>query len=374
MQASSLTAFCRQTHTNRIYAALVRQNGAFMEKAYLVLSDGTVFEGVPFGARVGAAGELVFTTGVVGYLETLTDAAYAGQIVVQTFPLIGNYGVITEDLQGSVHPAGYVVREICDAPNNFRCEGTLDAYLKREGVPGICGVDTRALTRHLREHGTMNAVITDAIPADPVKIGACTVPAMSASARTETEVFGTGKHRVTLIDYGCGAQLIPALTARGCTVTAVPYNTSAETILAAKPDGVVLSGGAGDPAENTAAIAEIAALAGKVPLFGVGLGHQMLAIALGAKTEKMHHGHRGGQPVRDLAGSRSYTTSQNHGYTVVSESVKNGVVRYVNVNDRSCEGIDYPDKKAFSVQFDPASSQDMGLLFDRFICMMGGED
>ena len=189
----------------------------------------------------------------------------------------------------------------------------------------------------------------------------------------ETEVFGAGAHAVTLIDYGCGAQLIPALVARGCTVTAVPYTASAAEILAAKPDGVVLSGGAGDPAENTAAIAEIAALAGKLPLFGVGLGHQMLAIALGAKTEKLPLGHRGGQPVRDLAGSRSYTTSQNHGYTVVSESVKDGVIRYVNVNDRSCEGIDYPEKQAFSVQFDPASSQDMGILFDRFIRMMGGE-
>ena len=348
-----------------------------MEKAYLVLADGTVFEGQAFGALVGAVGELVFTTGVVGYLETLTDAAYAGQIVVQTFPLIGNYGVITEDLGGRARPAGYVVREWCDAPNNFRCEGTIDAYLKREGIPGICGVDTRALTRHLREHGTMNAVITDAIPADPTKIRAYAVPAMPAFARTEREVYpaaGEIKYNVTLIDYGCGTQLIPALTQRGCTVTAVPYNTSAQAILAEKPDGVILSGGAGDPAANGDAIAEIAALAGNVPLFGVGLGHQMLAIALGAKTEKMHHGHRGGQPVRDLAGSRSYTTVQNHGYAVVSDSVTAGTVRYVNVNDRSCEGIDYPGKKAFSVQFDPASSQDMGCLFERFCALMGGED
>ncbi len=346
------------------------------EKVYLVLSDGTVFEGAPFGARIGAIGELVFTTGVVGYLETLTDAAYAGQIVVQTFPLIGNYGVITEDLRGSVHPAGYVVREICDAPNNFRCEGTLDAYLKREGIPGICGVDTRALTRHLREHGTMNAVITDAVPADPTKIRAYKVPAMPASAGTEREVFpaaGEAKYKVTLIDYGCGAQVIPTLTQRGCTVTVLAHNASAGEILAENPDGVILSGGAGDPAENGDAIAVIAALAGKVPLFGIGLGHQMLAIALGAKTEKLPHGHRGGQPVRDLAGSRSYTTSQNHGYTVVSDSVTAGVIRYVNVNDRSCEGIDYPDKKAFSVQFDPVSSQDMDILFDRLERMMGGD-
>ena len=350
-----------------------------MEKAYLVLSDGTVFEGISLGASFGAVGELVFTTGVVGYLETLTDAAFAGQIVVQTFPLIGNYGVITEDLCGGVHPAGYVVRELCDAPNNFRCEGTVAAYLKREGIPCIGGVDTRALTRHLREHGTMNAVITDTIPADFAEIRAYKVPAMPYSARTEREVFpavGETKYAVTLIDYGCGGRLIAPLTKRGCTVTAVPYTATAEEILSQKPDGVILSGGAGDPAENTEAIAAIAALVGKVPLFGVGLGHQMLAIALGAKTEKLHHGHRGAQPVRDTQGTRSYTAEQNCGYTVAADSVKNGVIRYVNVNEGTIEGIDYPALRAFSVQFFPtlsSGSRDTEMLYDRFIALMGGD-
>lgn len=352
-----------------------------MKKAYLVLADGTVFEGVGFGASGGAVGEIAFTTSVVGYIETLSDPVNCGRIVVQTFPQIGNYGMIESDLTGPCRLAGYVVREWCGAPCNFRSEGDIDAFLKRAGIPGIAGVDTRALTRHIRENGVMNAAITDAPDAAPAALRAYRPEnVLQRIGRKECAVYGTegeAKYSVTVIDYGCGGSLTAPLTARGCTVTAVPYTASAEEILAAKPDGVILSDGAGDPSEDTAQIEVIAALAGRVPLFAAGLGHQLLALAMGARTERMSVGHYGGSyPVRDAAGSRTYITRQNHAFAVCGDSVTAGVIRYVNANDRSCEGIDYPEQRAFSVQFDPAlagASADVGILFDRFIAMLGGD-
>ena len=353
-----------------------------MKKAYLVLQDGQVFEGMRFGADGDVVGELVFSTGVVGYIETLTDAAYAGQIVMQTYPLIGNYGIIEEDFEGRCAVRGYVVREWCDGPSNFRTQYDLDTYLKAQGVPGICGVDTRELTRVIRENGVMNAVICDEIPADltAVKTYKITgaVAAATCGAVSVHPAHGGEKYRVTLVDCGVRRSLITRLQDMGCTVTAVPASVTAKEILAAKPDGVVLSGGPGDPAENTALIGEIAALLGKVPMFGVGLGHQLLAIAAGAKTVKLPAGHRGAnQPVRQVAGTRTYITSQNHGYAVDSDSVKSGTVSFVNVNDGTCEGIDYPEKKAFSVQFDPdicESIRDTYFLFDKFAELMKGGD
>lgn len=348
-----------------------------MKKRYLILEDGTVYEGAALGADRTCVGELVFTTGMCGYTETLTDPSYFGQIVLQTFPLIGNYGITEADFEGKCAVSGYVVREACDAPSNFRCEYTLDEFLKRNGVPGITGVDTRELTKRIRERGVMNAMIADEIPAGLQKIKAYTIQnAVESVTRDVPAVFSpeTERYRVTLIDYGAKANIIRELVRRGCKVTAVPAGTPAAEILAGAPDGVMLSNGPGDPAENRTEIEALRALLGKVPVFGICLGHQLMALATGAETEKLKYGHRGAnQPVRDVMGTRTYITSQNHGYAVVPESLKTGVLRYVNANDGTCEGIDYPELSAFSVQFHPEACggpHDTSFLFDRFLSMM----
>ena len=351
-----------------------------MKKGYLILQDGQVFEGVRFGAETDTVGELVFTTGMCGYVETLTDPSYAGQIVMQTYPLIGNYGIIREDFEGACCVKGYVVREYCDTPSNFRTDCDLDAYLKEQGVPGLCGVDTRELTRIIREHGVMNAAICDEIPADltPIKTYAITgvVEAVSCKEPDRYPAEGEECFRVSLIDYGAKRNIVRELQKRGCTVTVLPASTSAEEILAAGPDGVMLSNGPGDPAENTYQIEQIRKLLGKVPMFGICLGHQLTALAAGGSTYKLKYGHRGvNQPVRDLNGVRTYITSQNHGYAVDGDTVKLGKVRFVNANDGTCEGIDYPELKAFTVQFHPEACtgpKDTTFLFDRFVELMKG--
>ena len=381
-----------------------------MDKAYLVLSDGTVFEGKAFGAEGEALGEVVFTTGVVGYLETLTDPCYAGQIVVQTYPLIGNYGVIPGDISGPAAVKGYVVREICEEPSNFRSEGDLNTYLREQGIPGICGIDTRQLTRILRDKGTMNGVICRELPVDEEALQNYYVPSAEAMAgvkgtallpneggrgskkgffRWFTRLFGgksaetapaPSRHtlRVTLIDCGATEAIRRQLESRGCEVTVVPCNTAAESILAGSPKGVVISNGPGNPVENPVCIGELKKLAGKVPMMGIGLGHQMLAIAMGGKTVKLPYGHRGSnQPVTALGGGNTYITTQNHGYAVDSESIGSvGKVFMVNANDQTCEAIEYPGHKAFSVQFHPEGCTgpvNALFLYDRFITMMGGK-
>ena len=351
-----------------------------MKKGYLILQDGQVFEGVRFGAETDTVGELVFTTGMCGYVETLTDPSYAGQIVMQTYPLIGNYGIIREDFEGACCVKGYVVREYCDTPSNFRTDCDLDTYLKEQGVPGLCGVDTRELTRIIREHGVMNAAICDEIPADltPIKTYAITgvVEAVSCKEPDRYPAEGEECFRVSLIDYGAKRNIVRELQKRGCTVTVLPASTSAEEILAAGPDGVMLSNGPGDPAENTYQIEQIRKLLGKVPMFGICLGHQLTALAAGGSTYKLKYGHRGvNQPVRDVEGVRTYITSQNHGYAVDGDTVKLGKVRFVNANDGTCEGIDYPELKAFTVQFHPEACtgpKDTTFLFDRFVELMKG--
>lgn len=351
-----------------------------MKKGYLILQDGQVFEGVRFGAETDTVGELVFTTGMCGYVETLTDPSYAGQIVMQTYPLIGNYGIIREDFEGACCVKGYVVREYCDTPSNFRTDCDLDTYLKEQGVPGLCGVDTRELTRIIREHGVMNAAICDEIPADltPIKTYAITgvVEAVSCKEPDRYPAEGEECFRVSLIDYGAKRNIVRELQKRGCTVTVLPATTSAEEILAADPDGVMLSNGPGDPAENTYQIEQIRKLLGKVPMFGICLGHQLTALAAGGSTYKLKYGHRGvNQPVRDLNGVRTYITSQNHGYAVDGDTVKLGKVRFVNANDGTCEGIDYPELKAFTVQFHPEACtgpKDTSFLFGRFVELMKG--
>ena len=351
-----------------------------MKKGYLILQDGRVFEGFRFGAEKDTLGELVFTTGMCGYVETLTDPSYAGQIVMQTYPLIGNYGIIREDFEGACCVKGYVVREYCDTPSNFRTDCDLDTYLKEQGVPGLCGVDTRELTRIIREHGVMNAAICDEIPADltPIKTYAITgvVEAVSCKEPDRYPAEGEECFRVSLLDYGAKRNIVRELQKRGCTVTVLPATTSAEEILAAGPDGVMLSNGPGDPAENTYQIEQIRKLLGKVPMFGICLGHQLTALAAGGSTYKLKYGHRGvNQPVRDVEGVRTYITSQNHGYAVDSDTVKLGKVRFVNANDGTCEGIDYPELKAFTVQFHPEACtgpKDTSFLFDQFVELMKG--
>ena len=353
-----------------------------MKKGYLVLQDGRVFEGVRFGANADTIGELVFTTGMCGYIETLTDPSYAGQIVMQTYPLIGNYGIIREDFEGNCCVKGYVVREYCDAPSNFRTDCDLDTYLKEQNVPGLYGVDTRELTRIIREHGVMNATICDEVPADlkPVETYAVVgvVEAVTCKEPTVHPAVGEEMFKVSLLDYGAKNNIIRELQKRGCTVTVLPATTSAEDILTSDPDGVMLSNGPGDPAENVYQIEQIKKLLGKVPMFGICLGHQLTALAAGGSTYKLKYGHRGvNQPVRDVNGVRTYITSQNHGYAVDSDSIKAGKLSFANANDGTCEGIDYPDLKAFTVQFHPEACtgpKDTSFLFDRFVDLMkGGE-
>ena len=346
-------------------------------KRYLVFADGEVIEGTAFGATSTALGELVFTTGMGGYIETLTDPSYKGQIILQSFPLIGNYGIISEDFEGKSAACGYIVREWCEHPSNFRCEMTLDAYLKKVGIPGICEVDTRAITKKIRESGVMNAMITNDPSPDLALINNYRITdAVDAVSCKEPYTVSPEKpsHRIVLLDYGCKKNIINALVKRGCAVHVLPHTVTAKEILALCPDGVMLSNGPGDPAANENEISVIKELVLKVPIFGICLGHQLLALALGGKTEKLKYGHRGvNQPVKDLETGRTYISSQNHGYSVISDSVKEvGKLRFCNANDGTCEGIDYPTLRAFSVQFHPeahSGPQDTAFLFDRFIGM-----
>lgn len=353
-------------------------------KVYICLANGDIFEGKTFGAKGEVLGELVFTTGMGGYIETLTDPSYYGQIVMQTFPLIGNYGFIEEDQESEKSAvSAYIVREYCKEPSNFRCGYTLEKYLENNNIVGVYDVDTREITKTIREYGVMNAVITDDPDkvdmeklkayrvTDAVKSVSCTKPYMSASDEH--------KYNVVLIDYGTKKNIVRELNKRGCNVAVVPHNTKAQDILALDPDGIMLSNGPGDPEENTEAISELAKLVGKKPIFAICLGHQLLALALGASTTKLKYGHRGvNQPVKNLETGRTFISSQNHGYAVVNESVENigGKISYINANDGTCEGADYPDKSAFSVQFHPeacSGPHDTRFIFDKFTDMMGGK-
>ena len=351
--------------------------------AYLVLSNGKIFEGRRIGAPVDRVGELVFTTGMEGYLETLTDPSYFGQIVTHTFPLIGNYGVIKEDFEGKSALFGYIVRELCGHPSNFRSQYALNDYLVRQGIPGLCGVDTRQIVRITREEGVMNAMICDRIPQDLSALKAfrvlSAVQSVTCKEKKEYPALGEEKYRVALLDYGAKQNIIRSLQRRGCRVTVWPADTTAEALLKSDPDGVMLSNGPGDPKENVACIEEIKKLLGQKPVFGICLGHQLTALAMGGDTVKLKYGHRGGnQPVKDLTTGRTWITSQNHGYAVVADSLKGkGIETFANANDGSCEGMAYPEKNCFTVQFHPeacSGPQDTGFLFDRFIDMMGGKE
>lgn len=355
-----------------------------MKKVYIVLEDGHTFEGRRFGADGEITGELVFTTGMGGYIETLTDPSYYGQIVMQTFPLIGNYGIIEEDFESEKScVSGYVVREWCEAPSNFRSQYDLDAFLKKQGIIGVCGVDTREITMIIREHGVMNARITsDPASVDFTKLRGYrvtdAVKSVSCAEKYTVEPDET-KYNVTLFDYGAKKNIIRELVRRGCRVTVVPYDTPADEVLASRPDGIMLSNGPGDPQENTTPIGEIRRLIGEVPIFGICLGHQLTALAMGGSTVKLKYGHRGvNQPVKQLETGRTYISSQNHGYAVVADSLAGTGAEqsFINANDGTCEGMEYPGKNVFTVQFHPeacSGPKDTGFLFDRFIAMMGGD-
>lgn len=350
-------------------------------KRYLILQNGDIFEGYGFGSYCEKVGELVFTTGMCGYTETLTDPSYFGQTVLFTFPPIGNYGVNALDFEGKCRVSGCVVREYCEKPSGSRDGVSLDEFLKQNGVPGIYGVDTREITRTIRECGVMNAVITDTPTYDINLLNSYTVKnAVSAVSTSESVVIPSLEKtifRVALIDYGAKQNILSELLKRGCEVTKLPCLTSAKAILDGGFDGIMLSNGPGDPTENTDEIAVIGGLFGKLPIFGICLGHQLMALSQGAQTVKLKYGHRGvNQPVRETRGERTYITSQNHGYAVDESSIKHGTVSFVNANDKTVEGIDYDDAMAFSVQFHPEGSagpHDTSFLFDRFCDMMGGK-
>ena len=332
------------------------------KKVYLTLQNGKTFQGWRFGANGDVTGELAFSTGMVGYMETLTDPANYGQMVVQTFPLIGNYGAIRADVESNrAWVSAYIVREICDAPSNFRMEDTLENYLTEEGVVGIYGVDTRELTKILREEGAMNARISDK-PLMETEIKALKSykieNALKTVAPTEKGYFAAENATKTLALWNLGAKnsTIANLNAQGYNVISMPASSTAEEILALNTNGVVISDGAGNPNENTALIAEVAKLMGKTPVMAIGLGHLTVALALGAEVKKQKYGHRGGnQPVKCVKDGKVYISMQNHGYEVVNGSVKQGEISFINVNDGSCEGIEYSALNAFTVQFVPES-------------------
>lgn len=390
-------------------------------KAFLILEDGTVFSGTHIGADREIISEIVFNTSMAGYLEVLTDPSYAGQAVCMTYPLIGNYGICLEDMESKrPWPDGFIVRELSRLPSNFRCDKTIQEFLEEHGVPGIAGIDTRALTKILREKGTMNGMITTNEAYDFNEIlprlkayttgkvvekvtceHKCTITGAADLAENGpisgstifnkeeyangvrekkpslvTELNGAGKH-VALLDLGAKDNIAESLRKRGCTVTVYPALTPAAEIIADAPDGIMLSNGPGDPKDCGSIIQEIHTLyETNIPIFAICLGHQLMALATGADTYKMKYGHRGGNhPVKDLATGRVYISSQNHGYVVDMDKLdpKVATPAFVNVNDGTNEGLAYTGKNIFTVQFHPEACpgpQDSGYLFDRFIKMM----
>ena len=356
-------------------------------KAFLILEDGTVFQGTSIGSTREVVSEIVFNTSMTGYLEVLTDPSYAGQAVVMTYPLIGNYGICHEDMESvKPWPDAYIVRELSRIPSNFRSEDTIQHFLESNDIPGISGIDTRALTKILREKGTMNGMITTNEHYDLdeaiARMKAYTVTGVVAATTTKEKYVlpGDGK-KVALLDLGAKKNIARSLNKRGCEVTVYPADTTAEEILAAKPDGIMLSNGPGDPKENVEIIKEIRKIYDSgVPVFAICLGHQLMALATGADTYKLKYGHRGGNhPVKDLETGRVYISSQNHGYAVDTDSLDPAVAvpAFVNVNDGTNEGLKYTGKNIFTVRYHPEACpgpQDSSYLFDRFIKMMEGNE
>lgn len=390
-------------------------------KAFLLLEDGTVFEGTHIGADKEVISEIVFNTSMAGYLEVLTDPSYAGEAVCMTYPLIGNYGVCLEDMESTkTWLDGFIVRELSRMPSNFRYDMSIQEFLEKNGVTGIAGIDTRALTKILREKGTMSGMITtnqnynldEIIPklkaykaGDVVAKVTCknkyVIEAtkdleengpISGAAVFDEEAYKKGVKekrpsmikrlngrglKIALVDYGAKANIASSLATRGCEVTVYPSYTTAEEIIASKPDGIMLSNGPGDPKECTAIIAEVKKMYdSNIPVFAICLGHQLMALATGGDTYKLKYGHRGGNhPVKDLSTGRVYISSQNHGYVVDPDKLDANVAvpAFINVNDGTNEGLAYIGKRIFTVQFHPEAClgpQDSDYLFDKFINMM----
>lgn len=352
-------------------------------KAFLILEDGHVFAGKSIGSAREAVSEIVFNTSMTGYLEVLTDPSYSGQAVAMTYPLIGNYGICYEDMEsGRAWVNGFIVRELSRMPGNFRSEDTIQNFLMKYDIPGICGIDTRALTRILRESGTMNGMITtdEHYRMEEVqrKLKAyATGDEVSKVSCPEKYVLPGDGYRVALLDLGAKRNIARSLHTRGCEVTVYPSFTPAEEIIASHPDGIMLSNGPGDPKACGKVIEEIRRLyETNIPIFAICLGHQLMALATGADTYRLKYGHRGGNhPVKDLETGRVYITSQNHGYAVDTKSLdpQVAVPAFQNVNDGTNEGLSYTGKRIFTVQFHPEACpgpQDSGYLFDRFMKMM----
>lgn len=352
-------------------------------KAYLILEDGSVYEGENVGALREAVSEIVFNTSMTGYLEVMTDPSYAGQAVVMTYPLIGNYGICYEDME-SDRPwiDGLIVRELSEVASNFRNEDSIQNFLIKNNIPCICGIDTRDLTKRLREHGTMNGFITvdSFFVVEKILQRIKEYSVKGVVKRTSTKetysLPGKGK-RVVLIDFGAKKNIARQLQKRGCEVIVVPCDTKAKEILKLKPDGIMLSNGPGDPKENVDIIKEIKKLYDTdIPIFAICLGHQLMALATGANTYKLRYGHRGGNhPVKDLETGRTYISSQNHGYAVDESTLDKNICEpaFVNVNDGTNEGLRYINKKIFTVQYHPEACpgpRDSSYLFDKFIKMM----
>jgi carbamoyl-phosphate synthase small subunit len=355
-------------------------------KAFLILEDGHVFSGTSIGAAREVISEIVFNTSMTGYLEVMTDPSYAGQAVCMTYPLIGNYGICYKD-QESDKPwiDAFIVRELSRIPSNFRCEDSIQNFLIKNNIPGIAGIDTRALTKILREKGTMNGMITvdenyDLDTIIPRLKAYTTGKVVEKVTCQQKEVLEGNGYKVALMDFGAKRNIARSLNERGCQVTIYPALTPAEEILKDNPDGIMLSNGPGDPKECTSIIAEVKKLYDSdVPIFAICLGHQLMALATGGDTHKMKYGHRGGNhPVKDLETGRVYISSQNHGYVVDAEGLEEKKIArpaFVNVNDGTNEGMAYLGKNIFTVQFHPEACpgpQDSSYLFDRFINMMGG--
>ncbi len=358
-------------------------------KGYLVLEDGSVYAGEGFGALTEQPGEVVFNTGMTGYQEVLTDPSYCGQIVTMTYPLIGNYGINDGDFE-SRRPwvRGFIVKELCDQPSHWQAVKSLSAYLAENGVPGLAGIDTRALTKHLRKAGTMRGVIAtteDSFIPTPEVIAAWTAKAQGFSIHTQVRhvttpnpyrIFGGG-HRVVVVDYGAKENILRCLKAADCDLTVVPSFTTAEDILELRPDGVMLTNGPGDPTDVPESIQTVKELLeyGKLPVFGICLGHQILSLAMDAATYKLKYGHRGANhPVKDYITGRVYITSQNHGFAVDESTLPTDVaVTHRNLNDNTVEGMMHLHKPVFSVQYHPEAApgpEENRYLFERFMANM----
>lgn len=352
-------------------------------KAFLILEDGTTFVGTSIGSTRETISEIVFNTSVTGYVEVLTDPSYAGQAVTMTYPLIGNYGVCYEDMESSkAWPDGFIVRELSRMPSNFRSEVTIQKFLIDNDIPGISGIDTRALTKILRDKGTMNGMITTTEYSDLSEVlpkikAYCAKDLVKTVTCTKKYTLEGNGAKVALLDLGEKRSIVNFLNDKGCEVTVYPAFTPADEIIASNPDGIMISAGPGDPKACSEIIAEVKKFyESDIPVFATGLGHELMALATGADTKKLKYGHRGANhPVKDLSIGKTYISAQNHGYVVDETTLNPAVVKpaFVNVNDNTNEGLEYIGKNILTVQFNPEActgSQGTAYLFDRFMKMM----